>query len=341
MSSLFPYTVQDTKPQVDLPWNIKQINAPSFWKETKGGGAVVAVVDTGLDINHKEFSGRIYKPLNLTFKAEPQNLNDKIGHGTHVAGIIGGTTCGVAPEVRIMPLKVFPDSSRDYNVDLYIQEAFKVIVDHNKACAEKDKVVAVNCSFGGAYYDPMTAYFIRTLVSQGVTVVVAAGNAGDGDPSTHEVFSYPAFIWECLTVGATDEQSKSAGYSNSFDGIDIGAPGTDIYSAFPGNVYKKMSGTSMSAPHVTGAVALIYDLLRKRYGKYPSEEEVAIAVLKHIRKVNLDPFFVGEGILDMTFNLEKFALWHVQTGAFYNKIGALKREAEVKACKFNTFLIKY
>jgi major intracellular serine protease len=298
---LWRYTIKDVAPQAERPWNIDQVAAPSFWEKSRGGGAVVAVIDTGLDVNHPEFSGCVYKPRNLTSNLEWGVVTDKVGHGTHVAGIIAGKTCGVAPEARIMPLKVFPDAG-GADVGLCIQEAFKVILDHNKTAAPADKVVTVNCSFGGQVYDSIMAYFIRTLVSQGVTVVVSAGNAGDGDPSTHEVFSYPAYIWECLTVGATDRNSKSAGYSNSFDGIDLGAPGTEIYSAWPGGGYKLLSGTSMAAPHVTGAIALLYDAWRKREGAWPTEDEAVSILLSRVRKVPIDPFLVGEGILSLAFD---------------------------------------
>jgi major intracellular serine protease len=298
---LWRYTIQDTPQLLERPWNIDQVAAPSFWGKSRGGGAVVAVIDTGLDVFHPEFAGRVYKPRNLTTNFDQGVVADKQGHGTHVAGIIAGKTCGVAPEARIMPLKVFQDSG-EADVGLCIQEAFKAIIDHNKSAAPEDKVVVVNCSFGSTVYDSIIAYYIRTLVAQGVSVVVAAGNAGDGNPDTHEVFSYPAYIWECLTVGATNQDGQSAGYSNSFDGIDLGAPGTDIYSAWPGGGYKLLSGTSMSAPHVTGALALIYDAWRKREGAWPTEEEAVSVLLSGVRKVDIDPFLVGEGILSLAFN---------------------------------------
>jgi major intracellular serine protease len=298
---LWRYTIQDTPQLLERPWNIDQVAAPSFWGKSRGGGAVVAVIDTGLDVFHPEFAGRVYKPRNLTTNFDQGVVADKQGHGTHVAGIIAGKTCGVAPEARIMPLKVFQDSG-EADVGLCIQEAFKAIIDHNKSAAPEDKVVVVNCSFGSTVYDSIIAYYIRTLVAQGVTVVVAAGNAGDGKPDTHEVFSYPAYIWECLTVGATNQDGQCAGYSNSFDGIDLGAPGTDIYSAWPGGEYKLLSGTSMSAPHVSGALALIYDAWRQREGVWPTEEEAVSVLLSGVRKVDIDPFLVGEGILSLAFN---------------------------------------
>ena len=108
-------------------WNLSLINAESFWKESKGGKRVVAVIDTGCDVNHPEFNGRIYNPINCTSIGGWNDVTDTEGHGTFVAGIIGGQSVGVAPECRIMPIKVFGDN----NVQNNISEAFRKIFDHN------------------------------------------------------------------------------------------------------------------------------------------------------------------------------------------------------------------
>ncbi len=333
------YTIRDIDSQytpTSVPWNLDLVRAPSFWTKNKGGGTVVAVIDTGLDVNHSEFAGRIFKPY--SFLSRNDNVIDIEGHGTHVAGIIAGKTCGVAPEARIMPLKVFGDN----NVGLHIQDALIRILDHNRVAADKDKVRVVNCSFSGGFYDYMTAYLIRRLVNDGVSVVVSAGNAGDGNVETEEIFSYPAYIWECVTVGATNRDGKVAGYSNSFDGIDIGAPGTDVYSAWPGGGYKILSGTSMSAPHVTGALALINAAWYDREGKWPTEDEAFEVLMKHVRKVSdLDRRFVGEGILNLSWDNRRWPLWRVQLGAFYYKEGMETLTKTAKQTGLDTYPVKY
>jgi major intracellular serine protease len=298
---LYPFKIQEVEPRAGIPWNIQMVNAPSFWSQSRGGGAVVAVIDTGLDVSHPEIAGRVVAPFDAT--GGVHGVRDISGHGTHVAGTIAGKTCGMAPEARIMPIKIFPDDPKNNGqIGIYIQDAFKYVLDHNKAANPEDRVVAVNCSWGSQGYDPLMAYFIRRLVSEGVTVVVAAGNQGDGDAETHEVFSYPAYIWEVVTVGALNQDGTGAAYSNSFDGIDLAAPGTGIYSAWPGGGYKIISGTSMAAPHVTGAISLIYDAWRKREGSYSTEDQAVAALMKHICKVNINPLFVGDGVLDLTWN---------------------------------------
>jgi major intracellular serine protease len=302
MPNLFPYITQDIPKMLGVPWNISQVNAPSFWPHTKGAGAIIAVVDTGLDISHPEFAGRIVGAWNFNGGAW-NDLADKDGHGTHVAGIAAGKTCGVAPEARIMPLKVF---GGPIDTGEAIKEAFRYIYKWNTEHSETDRVVAVNCSFGSGAYDIEQAYLIRRLVGAGVTVCVAAGNQGDGKPDTEEVFMFPGYIWECLTTGALNQDGQSAGYSSSYDGIDVAAPGTQIYSAWPGGGYKLLSGTSMATPHITGAMALIYSAWSKKKGEWPTEDQAFDVLLKHIRKVGADHRFVGNGVLDLTWDDDKW-----------------------------------
>lgn len=329
--SLFPYKIQNVDPQAEIPWNITQVNVPSFWVKTKGSGVVVAVVDTGLDFSHPEFAGRIVSPYNFT----TDTSDDVEGHGTHVSGIIAGKTSGIAPEARIMPLKVFGNSN-----GFQFQDAMRYILEYNKTAPVQDKVIAVNCSWGGSY-DAVLHYLIRELVESGVGVIASAGNSGDGKPDTEEIFNCPGFLWEPITVGATDQDGQPAGYSSSYDGIDIGAPGTLIYSAWPGGGYKLLSGTSMAAPHVTGAYALICAAFMAREGKYPTSDEAESILFKHIRKVQVDSRFVGGGILDLTYETKRWPLYHVQSGAFFYPEGAEKLKSQVAAAGFSTFVTKY
>jgi len=333
--SLFPYEIQDAKPQAEIPWNIAQVNAPSFWLHNKGAGAVVAVVDTGLDVNHPEFAGRVFKPMNFTTDGGYQDVTDVEGHGTHVAGIIAGKTTGIAPEARIMPLKVFGS-----NNSMAFQDALRFIREYNKTAADNDKVVAVNCSWGGPY-DPIMHYIIRELVSEGVGVIVSAGNAGDGNPETAEIFNWPGFLWEVITVGALNRDGQPAGYSSSYDGIDLGAPGTDIYSAWPGGGYKLLSGTSMAAPHVTGAYALIVAAFKQREGRLPAGDEIENILFKHVRATGADERLSGAGMLDLTYSTKKWPLYRVQTGAFYNKEGAELTKNKLSVNGFSTYIVKY
>lgn len=332
------FEVNQTIEPAGLPWNIEMCNAPNMWRITKGGGAVVAVIDTGCDVNHQEFENRIVCPRNFTTIGAYNDVVDTNGHGTHVAGIIAGKTVGIAPAARIMPLKVFGDNKVNDN----IYEAMLFILKYNAImAAPRDRVACVNCSFGGGFYDPMMAYAIRKLVNNGVMVVVAAGNQGDGKADTEEIFSYPAYIHECVTIGALNQDCTQAKYSNSFDGIDLAAPGTYIYSAWPGSAYQTLSGTSMAAPHVSGAAALLYDAWRMRELDYPTEEQAYKLLMKHFRPLEISHKLVGEGLLDLTWLMGRWPLWRVQTGAFYNFAGAVQLEAEINKAGFKTYIPKY
>jgi len=334
---LFPYEVQDVQPQNGIPWNISQVNAPLFWPHTKGSDAVVAVVDTGLDVNHPEFTGRVISPRNFTHDGGWDDVIDIEGHGTHIAGIIAGKTTGIAPEARIMPLKVFGRKTNGFQ----FRDALKFILDYNKTASLNDRVVVFNASWGGGSYDAVLHYFIRQLIKSGVGMITSAGNAGDGDPKTSEIFNLPGFLYEPITVGATNQDGQPAGYSSSYDGIDVGAPGTLIYSAWPGGGYKLLSGTSMAAPHVTGAYALICAAFMAREGRYPTSDEAESILFKHIRRVAINDAFVGHGILDLTYETKRWPLYHVQAGAFFYPEGAEKLKGQVAAAGFSTFMTKY
>lgn len=292
-AKLYPYMIGPTSIKPDgIPWNIMQTNAPAFWPHALGSiSPVAAVIDTGIDTTHSEFKGRIFMP-----KSFDGEMKDTEGHGTHVAGTIAGVTVGMCPWARIMPLKVGFGTNR---TPVQIWDAFAYILDHNKKCKDEDKVVVVNCSFSGGA-DPFMNYYIRTLTESDVSVVVSAGNLGDGNPNTHECFGYPAYLWEVITTAALNKDETPAGFSSSFDGIDISAPGVDIISAAPGGGYVTMSGTSMATPHVTGAILLIKTAFRKKYGRWPTTEETENILWKCIKPLNkADKRLTGRGALFM------------------------------------------
>jgi len=345
---LAPYSSSEAVKRQDIPWNIEMINAPSFWEYSRGGRKVIAVIDTGLDVDHPEFEDRIINPCNYT-SSKKSDVADIDGHGTHAAGIIGGKNTGVAPECRIMPFKVFADNPAQ--TALNMQNAFRDIKVWNEKCCLQDKIVAVNCSFGSSNNDPILAYYIRMINSSGVPICVAAGNSGDSNPATHEIFSYPAFLYEVVSVSSVDRYGNISNYSSSFDGIDIAAPGSDIYSAWPNESYKFLSGTSMSTPHAAGACALLADFFHKREGRLPANGELDESVphftqaegilLKHTRKVNGNSYLFGRGILDLTFVYKRWPLNRIQVGAYYYPAYAGRMEQILKNADFPALRVKY
>lgn len=242
-----------------------QIRANQVWAEgINGEGLIVAILDSGIDSTHVELQDSIIGQKD--FVNSDDIAEDENGHGTHVAGIItangvyqieGNYATGVAPGAGIFMLKVCDATGSCYEDDMVA--AMEYVVNNVSA-----KVMSI--SIGGGNYgddcdsDPL-AEEVNWVVDNGITVVIAAGNDGAG-------VSAPACASKAIAVGAVDKYGDVPYWSNRGSALDIVAPGVDILSTYsciaPGagdcnNVYYYiyMSGTSMSAPHVSGVVALL------------------------------------------------------------------------------------
>lgn len=250
-----------------IPPGIALIAAQKMWPDTQGEHTVVAVIDTGIDYEHPDLKKNVVGGAGFIHGFKDKDYMDENGHGTHVAGIIAaqGALLGVAPHTKLLAVKVLDKNG---------QGSFTNIA-RGVAWARKwrgpagEKVNVINLSLGGPLSHTMLYDEIKKAVGDGISVVCAAGNSGDGDPDTDEI-SYPAYYPETIAVGAVDNQTGLANFSNSNDRINVVAPGVETYSTYPGGRYVKLSGTSMAAPHVSGAVALICSRFYNRFGHYPS-----------------------------------------------------------------------
>ncbi|MCL2629020.1 MAG: S8 family serine peptidase, partial [Oscillospiraceae bacterium] len=198
---------------------------------------IVAVLDTGVDAAHPMLKGRVISGWN--FVNGNSNTTDRQGHGTHVSGTIAESTLG---NVSIMPVKVLNDSGSGYSSD--------VISGIRWAADNGAKVI--NLSLGGYGNLQSTRDAILYANSKGSVVVVSAGNSND-NASLYD----PAWVPEAITVAAHNDKNQKASFSNYGNVIDVSGPGVSISSAVPGTGYQSKSGTSMSAPHVSAAVALL------------------------------------------------------------------------------------
>ena len=236
-------------------WGLDNINAPEVWSGgstfagTTGRGSTVAVIDTGVDLDHPEFSGRLV--AGYDFVDADTIADDGNGHGTHVAGTIAGANdgtgiTGVAYDANIMPLRVLGDDGYGWTRD---------IISAVRWAADNGADV-INMSLGGGGYSQAMADAISYASGRGSVVVMAAGNSGGSSPD------YPAAhaINHGIAVGAVDRNRSLAGFSNQAGSTEldyITAPGVNIYSAVPGGGYDTFNGTSMATPHVAGVASLL------------------------------------------------------------------------------------
>jgi subtilisin family serine protease len=218
-----------------------------------GAGVHVYVIDSGIRSTHQEFTGRM--GTGWSYVADGNGAEDCNGHGTHVAGTIGGSTYGVAKGVTLHSIRV---------ADCFKNTSFSQIVagvDGVKANAVKPAVANLSA---GAIFNPWNASHsitmaVQSAVASGITFVVSAGNDGQ-DACTYT----PALVAEAITVGAVNQSDQrsvwnSSQSSNYGSCLDVFAPGTSIVSAgiTSDAASRTDSGTSFAAPHVAGAAALI------------------------------------------------------------------------------------
>jgi subtilisin family serine protease len=241
----------ETTTERNPSWNLDRIDQrkvkPSkTYTPTDDGSAVHAyVIDTGIRISHWEFAGRAsYGP---DFVDNDRTSADCNGHGTHVAGIVGGTRYGVAKKVQLVGVRVLNCKG--------VGDLEGVIDGVNWVTRHAIKPAVANLSLGAGHSGALDLAVARSIAS-GVTYAVAAGNENG-----NAKYSSPADVSTAITVGATDAKDRRASFSNYGSVLDLFAPGVDVRSAWglADNLIAIMSGTSMAAPHVAGAAALVLD----------------------------------------------------------------------------------
>ena len=239
-------------------WALATINAPAAWDIVTGGNDItVAIVDTGVDLNHPDLAAKLV--TGATFVAGTSSAQDDHGHGTHVAGIVAASTnnavgmAGLSWGALLMPVKVLDSEGSGSYAELISGIYY----------AATHGAQVINMSLMGTTYSQALQDAIDYAYGQGVLLVAAAGNCGAGGPGCGSVnpVIYPAANSHVLSVAATDAQDRRAGFSTYNLFVDVAAPGLQIYSTFwqgGMSTYTWMSGTSQAAPHVAGLAALIW-----------------------------------------------------------------------------------
>lgn len=234
-------TIEDT-----LPWGIDRIDAEIVHSQNKGRGVRVAVLDTGIDLDHPDL--RVAGSVSFDSAYGTTTGDDDHGHGTMVAGVIaaldnGTGVVGVAPEVELFSVKVL--NRNGWGLCSDILSGIEWAVDNN--------MHVINMSFGSFLDLP---WAIRTALDRayeaGIVLVAGAGNMGD-----QGIIFSPARYEPVIAVGATDQKDVRAGFSCTGSTLELMAPGVGIQSTSRGGGYGSGSGTSFSTPHVVGVVALL------------------------------------------------------------------------------------
>lgn len=289
-----------------LGYNLNKISVTGAWAAcTQGQGVIVAVVDSGIDLDHPDLQTNIVP--GRSFVAGVSSPDDDNGHGTHVAGIVAGVPnnggiIGVAPRASLMPVKVLSAQGSGSTFD--IAAGVEWAVDHG--------ATVINLSLGSVSNSATLEDAVNYAYNRGALVVAAGGNCGDsfyflnGCSSQDQTF-YPAAFANVMAVASTTSTDNQSSFSTEGSYIEIAAPGSNIYSTYLSGGYITESGTSMAAPHVAGLAALIWS---------NNQNLTNQAVRTHIRDTATD---LGPSGWDSQFGYGRInagaALNTLQTGA--------------------------
>jgi subtilisin len=258
-------------------WGIGAGKIPEAWLLTKGEGVKVAVLDTGVEASHPDLVGQFAIPP-ADGTGSPIGANDKQGHGTHCAGIVAGSDnsegiVGVSPKCKLIVGKVLGDDGSGRSS--WIAAGIRWAVSKGAH--------VISMSLGSPFDDATMAAAIAEAASQGVFIVCAAGNSGQGAEA-----EYPGADRNAVAIASINESGKVSDYSSRGRHVMFAAPGEKILSTFPVARYAKLSGTSMACPFIAGLVAL---LVSRHLGTSPVAKtplRTRDELIEHLRRATVD-----------------------------------------------------
>jgi subtilisin family serine protease len=228
-----------------INWAQNILGIPSVWRETQGQGVRVAVLDTGIDVDHPDRAAAILDAKDFT----GDGIEDTNGHGTHCAGIIGARLndvgfVGVAPKTKLLIGKVLGKGGRG---------SFEWITQGIEWAVTK-KAHIISMSLGGPVSTQGLFIAVHEALVKGRCVICAAGNEGSLFQNS---IGYPGRYGGVITVASHDENGNPSGFSSRGGEVDFMAPGSNIWSTYKNGGYATLSGTSMATPFVAALAALI------------------------------------------------------------------------------------
>lgn len=229
-----------------IPWGVDRIDAELAWSTTTADTIKVAIIDTGIDLDHPDLAANVKGGINTIYSW--RTADDDNGHGSHVAGITAAVNnsigvVGVGPQIDLYAVKVLNKNGSGYVSDIIEGIQWSMASGIN----------VINMSLGTSSDIQSFHDAIIAAKNSGITIVAAAGNSGPGDNTV----IYPAKYPEAIAVSATNSTDGQPSWSSRGPQVDLAAPGASIYSTYKGGGYATLSGTSMATPHVAGAAALV------------------------------------------------------------------------------------